>query len=61
LNDAFVPVVKLDYNPFSVTLSYDVNVSKLKPSSYGRGGFELSVSYAGFRKKKGEYLLCPRF
>jgi type IX secretion system PorP/SprF family membrane protein len=61
LNDAFVPVVKLDYNPFSVTLSYDVNVSKLKPSSYGRGGFELSVSYTGFRKEKGEYLLCPRF
>ncbi len=60
-NDAFIPVVKLDYNPFSVTLSYDANISKLKPSSYGRGGFELSVSYAGFRKQKGEYLLCPRF
>jgi type IX secretion system PorP/SprF family membrane protein len=60
-NDAFIPVVKLDYNPFSVTLSYDANISKLKPSSYGRGGFELSVSYTGFRKQKGEYLLCPRF
>jgi type IX secretion system PorP/SprF family membrane protein len=60
-NDAFIPVVKLDYNPFSVTLSYDANISKLKPSSYGRGGFELSVSYVGFRKQKGEYLLCPRF
>jgi hypothetical protein len=60
-NDAFIPVIKLDYNPFSVSLSYDVNISKLKPSSYGRGGFELSVSYAGFRKSKGEYLLCPRF
>lgn len=60
-NDAFIPVVKLDYNPFSLSLSYDVNISKLKPSSYGRGGFELSVSYTGFRKSKGEYLLCPRF
>lgn len=60
-NDALIPAIKLDYNPFSVSLSYDVNISKLKPSSYGRGGVELSVSYSGFRKDKGEYLLCPRF
>ena len=61
LNDAIIPVVKLDYNPFSFALSYDANISKLKPSSYGRGGFEISFSYIGFRKSKGEYLLCPRF
>jgi len=60
-DDALIPVVKLDYNPFSVAISYDVNVSKLKTSSYGRGGFELSISYIGFRKNKEEYLLCPRF
>lgn len=60
-NDAIIPALKLDYNPFSVSISYDVNISKLKPSSYGRGGFELSVSYVGFRRAKGEYLLCPRF
>jgi type IX secretion system PorP/SprF family membrane protein len=60
-NDALIPVIKIDYHPFSVALSYDVNVSKLKPSSYGRGGFELSVSYIGFRKEKGAYLLCPKF
>ncbi len=60
-DDALIPVVKLDYNPFSVAISYDVNISKLKPSSYGRGGFELSISYVGFRKDKGEYLLCPSF
>ena len=60
-NDAVIPVVKLDYTPFSIALSYDANISKLKPSSYGRGGFEISVSYTGFRKSKGEYLLCPKF
>jgi hypothetical protein len=60
-NDAIIPVLKLDYNPFSVSISYDVNISKLKPSSYGRGGFELSISYTGFRGSKGEFLLCPRF
>ena len=60
-NDALIPVIKLDYNPFSVALSYDVNISKLKPSSYGRGGFELSVSYIGFLKRNEGYLLCPKF
>ena len=60
-NDALIPVIKLDYSPFSVALSYDANISKLKPSSYGRGGIELSVSYIGFRKSKAGYLLCPRF
>ncbi len=60
-NDALIPVLKIDYNPFSVSLSYDINISKLKPSSYGRGGFELSVSYSGFRKGNEGYLLCPKF
>ncbi|MEI9908615.1 MAG: hypothetical protein WDO71_02480 [Bacteroidota bacterium] len=26
-NDALIPAIKLDYNPFSFTLSYDVNIS----------------------------------
>jgi type IX secretion system PorP/SprF family membrane protein len=62
-NDAIIPAIKFDYSPFSVTLSYDVNISKLKPSSYGRGGFELAVSYIGFRKYYaiGEELRCPKF
>lgn len=48
LQDAFIPVVKLDYNPFSIALSYDVNVSQLKTASQGHGGMELSVTYLGF-------------
>jgi len=62
-NDAIIPTLKLDYNPFSVTLSYDVNISRLKPSSYGRGGYELSVSYVGFRKNNSslDAIRCPRF
>lgn len=63
-NDAFIPVLKVDYNPFSFALSYDVNISKLKPSSYGRGGFELSLSYIGFLKRDNssiDAVLCPRF
>lgn len=60
-NDALVPVLKLDYPPFSVAFSYDVNISKLRPSSYGRGGFEMSVTYSGFLRRNEGYLLCPRF
>ena len=59
--DALIPVIKLDYNPFSVSFSYDVNLSKLKTSSYGRGGFEISISYAGFVNREIETLNCPRF
>ncbi len=62
--DAIIPVVKLDYNPFSIAFSYDMNISQLRTVSQGRGGFELSISYIGFlnsdRTTKG-ILRCPRF
>ncbi|NTS42791.1 PorP/SprF family type IX secretion system membrane protein [Flavisolibacter sp. BT320] len=64
LNDAIIPVVKVDYKPFSFAVSYDVNISQLKTSSYGRGGFELSVSYAGFTDRDNSTLnavVCPKF
>jgi len=63
-NDALIPVIRIDYNPFSVSFSYDVNISKLKTSSYGRGGFELGVSYIGFTNRNNSTLNavnCPRF
>lgn len=63
-SDALIPVVKLDYNPFSVAFSYDVNISKLKPYSYGRGGYEISVSYSGFLDRDNSSVnavRCPRF
>jgi len=63
-NDALIPVVKLDYSSFSVVFSYDVNISPLKTSTFGRGGFEMSVSYIGFLnryKSSQNSTLCPRF
>ncbi|HUP10659.1 MAG TPA: PorP/SprF family type IX secretion system membrane protein [Niastella sp.] len=63
-NDAVIPVIKVDYHPFSFSLSYDVNISKLKTSSMGRGGFELGVSYIGFvdrTRSTIQALHCPRF
>jgi len=62
--DALIPVVKLDYYPFSVAFSYDVNVSQLKAASAGRGGFEVSLSYVAYvqnDKSSYEKVKCPRF
>lgn len=62
--DAFIPVVQLDYRPFSFSVSYDVNVSKLSTTSYGRGGYELSVTYAGFLDRENSSanaVRCPHF
>lgn len=62
--DAFIPVLKLDYKPFSVAFSYDVNISTLKTASQYRGGFELSLTYAGFLDRDNSTknaVLCPKF
>jgi len=62
--DAFIPVVQLDYEPFSVAFSYDVNISQLKAASQYRGGFEVSFTYAGFLDRDNSTknaVLCPKF
>ncbi|HLF45270.1 MAG TPA: PorP/SprF family type IX secretion system membrane protein [Chitinophagaceae bacterium] len=60
-NDALIPAVKLDYHPFSVGISYDANISKLKPSSHGRGGFEISISWITSLKDRSNPYFNPRF
>jgi type IX secretion system PorP/SprF family membrane protein len=62
--DALIPVVKMDMNHFSVGVSYDVNISKLKVVSNWRGGLELTLSYRGFTKIRNSMLdkvRCTRF
>lgn len=62
--DAFIPVIKLDYQPFAFSFSYDANVSQLRTASQGRGGMELSISYTGFfdRDNSSKFVpLCPKF
>jgi hypothetical protein len=54
-------VVKLDYSPFSVSVSYDANISKLKPSSHGRGGFEIAISWIGKLADRSNPYFKPRF
>jgi len=62
--DALIPVVKMDFGPMSLSLSYDVNVSSLKTASLGRGGTELSLSWTGFlenRNSSRNDIRCPVF
>ena len=64
VNDAVIPVVKLDYMRYSFGLSYDVNVSGLKAASNLRGGYELSIVKTGLfsdpRWEKSR-TICPHF
>lgn len=62
--DALIPVLQMDYRPFSISLSYDVNMSKLAATSFGRGGYELAVTYAGFLDRENSSanaVRCPHF
>lgn len=62
--DALIPVVKMDYYPFSMAFSYDINVSSLAVASRNRGGFEISLSYIAFVNKDNssrDAIKCPRF
>lgn len=62
--DAIIPIVKIDYKPFSLALSYDINSSTLKTASQGRGGFELSITHMSFFDRGNttkNAVLCPRF
>jgi type IX secretion system PorP/SprF family membrane protein len=63
-NDAFMPVVKLDYYQYSIGMSYDVNSSKLKSASQYRGAYEVTISYKAFNNKyntSANKVKCPLF
>ncbi|HEY9178037.1 MAG TPA: PorP/SprF family type IX secretion system membrane protein [Flavipsychrobacter sp.] len=62
--DAIIPTVKIDYDIYSLTFSYDVNSSSLQPYTRGAGGTELSLFIRGRYKKNAQYgsnVSCPRF
>ena len=63
-NDAIIPVVKLQMQPLSVALSYDVNISSLSNASRGRGGFEVSLAWQKFLDRDNSVknaVRCPKF
>ncbi len=62
--DAIIPVVKLEFKPMAVSLSYDANLSQLKTASRGRGGFELALTYQKFLDRNNtsaDAVRCPKF
>jgi len=62
LKDAINPYVGLEIGGFNVGVSYDLNVSSLKPASNYRGGMEISVIYIHRSNQNSKYkTLCPKF
>jgi type IX secretion system PorP/SprF family membrane protein len=61
VGDALIPTVKGDYGRYSLTMSYDRNISSLKPGTNGTGGWEMSLYVRGNLKKEINQMRCPRF
>lgn len=61
LTDAVIPYVGLDFGSFSLGMTYDVNVSSLKPASQSRGGIEISLIYIKKPSDGRKSIPCPRF
>lgn len=61
--DAGFIMAGMDYDQWRVGLSYDINLSNLRPASNGRGGFELSVVYilTRFVPPPGRKRICPEY
>ena len=62
--DSGILMMGVNYQDIRLTLSYDVNLSKLSAISRGRGGIELSLVYIYQRPRTFEpsyYRKCPEF
>ena len=45
IGDAVMPMVVFEYANYSIAFSYDINISKLRSASSGKGGFEIAIRY----------------
>jgi type IX secretion system PorP/SprF family membrane protein len=60
VGDAWSPVFRMEYQQFTLGMSYDINTSNLTAASSYNGGFELSLIYiAKIKKAKYPYNFCP--
>lgn len=59
--DAVSIVAKLDYNEFTVGVSYDITVSPLASANNNKGGAEIALTYQTKRMTTQRALNCPRF
>jgi type IX secretion system PorP/SprF family membrane protein len=56
LRDAVILVTRFDVrNDWTIGFSYDINVSRLRAATGGRGGMELSLIWRGIVGKKSNY------
>ncbi|GAA4314869.1 PorP/SprF family type IX secretion system membrane protein [Compostibacter hankyongensis] len=60
LQDAVVPYVGFHLGDFVLGVSYDVNVSKLRTASEGKGGIEFSLSFIPHKRITDPKFICPR-
>lgn len=61
--DAVIPVAKLVAKPLAITVSYDINISKLAAADNTKGAFELGLSYQKYfiKDPSKDAVKCPRF
>jgi type IX secretion system PorP/SprF family membrane protein len=60
LNDAVIPYLGLEVGDYKFGFSYDINTSRLRTASQGRGGVELSLIYIR-RPNTDKGIPCPKF
>jgi type IX secretion system PorP/SprF family membrane protein len=62
LSDAIIPMIKMDYSQYSLSMSYDINASGKRMYLSGFGGYEMSLSIRGnYNHAKPKNYLCPSF
>jgi type IX secretion system PorP/SprF family membrane protein len=61
INEALIPVIKLDIGNVTASFSYDVTISNLTPFNQGRGGFEAGLVYRWYKPNTVSDARCPRF
>lgn len=59
LDDAWYPMIAIDYGQVYGAFSYDLNISDFEVATDGRGGPELSLRYIFSRIPDGDFKQCP--
>ncbi len=62
LEDAVIPMTKLEYDNWALTISYDVTLASKRLYLSGFGGYELSLALRGrYNHEQSAEIKCPRF
>jgi type IX secretion system PorP/SprF family membrane protein len=58
--DAMIMELGIKWKKIIYRISYDVNISTLKPNTNGRGGLEMSLTYIPIKYNPNPVKTCPR-